>query len=60
MSKKERRAEEIIDDASLEQSLRMLISDNVITVKDALGVPSIEGCVELISGTIAGLPIILY
>ena len=60
MSKKERRAEEIIDDASLEQSLRMLISDNVITVKDALGVPSIEGCVELISGTIAGLPIKLY
>ena len=60
MRKSEYRAEEVLDGASLDQALRTLISDQIITVKDALSVPSIAGCVELISGTIAGLPIRLY
>ena len=58
--RKEKRSETIIEDASLDQALRTLISDRIITVRDAMGVPSIAGCVELISGTIAGLPVRLY
>lgn len=60
MRRKEYRSVEMVDGASLDQALRTLISDRVITVKDALSVPSVAGCVELISSTIAGLPVKLY
>ncbi len=40
--------------------LAALTPDRVVTVRDALNVPSIAGCVELISGVIAGLTVRLY
>ena len=64
MGKRERRAkeaaDEIINEDSLNEVLRSILSDKVITVKDALGVPSIAACTELISSTVAALPVRLY
>ena len=59
MRKKEQRSEKEMD-AVIDQTLRTLLSDQKVTVRDALSVPSIAGCVELISGTIAGLPVRLF
>ena len=64
MRKGERRAKEpeevILNGDALEETLRALMADKLITVKDALSVPSIAACTELISSTVAALPVRLY
>lgn len=37
-----------------------ILDGSAVTVRDALNVPAVAGCVELISGVIAGLPVRLY
>ena len=44
----------------LSLGLSSILDGGVVTVRDALNVPAIAGCVELISGAISGLPIRLY
>ncbi|MCI8285239.1 MAG: phage portal protein [Firmicutes bacterium] len=64
MGKRERRAKEpeevILNGDALEETLRALMADRSITIKDALGVPSIAACTELISSTVAALPVRLF
>lgn len=48
------------DESGLGLELKRLMPDKPVTVWDALNIPAIAGCVELISGVVAGLPIRLY
>lgn len=48
------------DESGLGLELKGLSQDRPVTVRDALDIPAIAGCVELISGVAAGLPIRLY
>ena len=48
------------DESGLGLELKALSQSKPVTVRDALGIPAISGCVELISGVVAGLPIRLY
>ncbi len=45
---------------SNEAILQALITTSVITQEQALGIPSVNACVELISNSIASLPVRLY
>lgn len=54
------RREEVMDAGSLDLGMRLALLNEQITVGDALNVPAIAGCVELISGVISGLPVRLY
>lgn len=44
----------------LSLGLSSIISDGVVTVRDAMNIPAIAGCVELISGVVSALPVRLY
>lgn len=55
----EQRGADFNEDA-LRQELRVQTQDRPLTVQDAMNVPAIAGCVELISSMAAGLPIRLY
>lgn len=45
---------------ALRQELHIQAQDRPLTVRDAMDVPAIAGCVELISSMAAGLPVRLY
>lgn len=44
----------------LSLGLSSILTGEAVTVRDALNIPAIGGCVELISGVISGLPVRLY
>lgn len=50
----------MLDFLSLQGNLKAYISEDLITKEVALNIPSVKACVELISNTIASIPIYLY
>ena len=54
------RREAILDENALSTELAAAFSNRPVTVRDALNIPAIAGCVELISGVVSGLPVRLY
>ncbi|WP_418779289.1 phage portal protein [Intestinimonas sp.] len=54
------RREAILDENALSTELAAAFSKRPVTVRDALNIPAIAGCVELISGVVSGLPVRLY
>lgn len=58
--KKEIRADTTVEENVSDVLLRALIGKTTITKEEALSIPTIESCIDIISGTIASLPIRLY
>lgn len=59
--KKEKRSEQVIDDASLSAELaKALLGGNTMTKEMALQVPEVNACIDIIAGIVSSLPIKLY
>jgi HK97 family phage portal protein len=58
--KKENREQSVEEKNVDDLLLRALIGNTTITKDEAMNIPTVSACVELISGTVASLPILLY
>lgn len=50
----------VVADETFEEFLQKLIKDKIITSDDALSLSTVLACVDLVSNTVAGLPIRMY
>ena len=50
----------VIADETFEETLRELAKDNKITSEDALSLSTVLACVDVVSNTVAGLPVRMY
>jgi len=60
MKREDENTATIVADETFEETLKRLTSDSLITDEDALSISTVMACVELISSTVAGLPIKIY
>lgn len=50
----------VVADESFEEFLQKLVKDKIITSDDALSLSTVLACVDLVSNTVAGLPVKMY